>query len=134
MSKPNDIELYNLVKQIANKTFKAKTGMYRSMFISKYYRLLGGTYDKPKPKNSKSSIWLQEKWIDLNQPIKKKNKIIGYERCGNKNTQNDKYPLCRPSVVINKDTPKTYQSISKSRINKVNKQKQILKDKGNIKF
>ena len=35
MSKPNDIELYNAVKEIANKTFKAKTGIYRSMFISK---------------------------------------------------------------------------------------------------
>ena len=134
MSKPNNIDLYNLVKLIANEKFKSRSGIYRSMFISKYYKLLGGTYDKPKPKISKIQNWLDEKWIDLNQPIKKNNKIIGYERCGNKNTQNNLYPLCRPSRVINSDTPQTYQTISKSKISKVNKEKQILRNQGNILF
>lgn len=134
MSKPKNIELYNIVKNIANIIFKAKTGMYRSMYISKLYTNLGGVYDKPKPKNSKSSIWLREKWIDLNNPIKQNGKIIGYQKCGSKNIQNDKYPLCRPSRIINKDTPQIYQSISKKRIKEVNKRKQLLKDSGNIRF
>lgn len=134
MSKPNDIELYNIVKQIANKVFKTNKGLYRSMYIQKLYKSLNGTYDKPKPKNTKSSIWLREKWVDLNNPIYKNNKIIGYRKCGSKNTQNNLYPLCRPSIKVNKHTPILYQSISKKRINMVNKKKQTLKNKGNIKW
>jgi hypothetical protein len=133
MAEPIDKQLYENIKQMANQVFKAPTGIYRSAWISKMYVRAGGRYTTKK-KNSKFDKWISEKWIDLNQPIKKNNKIIGYQKCGHKNTQNNLYPLCRPSKIIDKDTPKIYQNIDKETIKRVNKEKQIKKDKGNIRF
>jgi hypothetical protein len=133
MAKPIDTELYNEIKQMANKVFKAPTGIYRSAWISKMYVRAGGRYTTKKT-NSKFDKWLSERWVDLNNPIYKNNEIIGYKKCGSKNTQNNLYPLCRPSVRIDKDTPTIYQDIDKQTIKKVNRRKQIIKDKGNIKF
>jgi hypothetical protein len=70
----------------------------------------------------------------VNQPIYKNNKIIGYEKCGNKNTQNNLYPLCRPTRRIDKETPLILQNIDKVTLKRVNKEKQKLQNKGNIKF
>jgi hypothetical protein len=136
MSKPKPIntQLYNMVKQMATEKFDSPTGAYRSMWIVKKYKELGGVYDKPKPSNSKLDKWRNEKWIDLNQPKIMNNTIIGYERCGKKNNKNMLYPLCRPSIKIDDETPLIYQNISKNRIMNVNKQKQILKNMGNIRF
>lgn len=133
MSKPLDLNLYNKVKEMANKVFKSPTGIYRSMWISRKYTELGGLYDKPKSK-SKVDRWLNEKWVDLNQPIIRDKQIVGYKKCGTKNTQNNLYPLCRPSKRITKESPEAYQTIEKKIIDKANKLKQILKNKGNTKF
>jgi|LakMenEpi03Aug12_release.lakeMendotaPanAssembly.Ray.scaffolds.fasta_scaffold06411_12 hypothetical protein len=133
MAEPVDKELYERIKQMANKVFKSPTGIYRSAYISKMYVNAGGEYTSKK-KNSKFDKWISEVWLDLNNPIKQGNKIIGYHKCGSKNTQNNLYPLCRPSVRIDKDTPMIYQDIDKETIKKVNKQKQIIKNKGNIRF
>lgn len=133
MAEPIDKELYNRVKQMASTVFKSPTGAYRSMWIVKKYKELGGKY-RTKKTNSKLDRWLDEKWIDLNNPILKNNKIIGYNKCGSKNTQNNLYPLCRPSKKISIDTPLIYQNINQSVIDSVNKQKQILRNRGNIKF
>jgi hypothetical protein len=133
MAEPVDKELYERIKQMANKVFKSPTGIYRSAWISKMYVRAGGEYTSKK-KNSEFDKWISEVWIDLNNPIKQGNKIIGYNKCGSKNTQNDLYPLCRPSVRIDEDTPMIYQDIDKETIKKVNKQKQIIKNKGNIRF
>jgi hypothetical protein len=130
MSKPTNAKLYAKAKHMADDTFGTKTGAFKSMYIVKKYKELGGTYDNSKPKTSKLSNWRKEHWVDLNQP----KEGGGYEKCGHKNTQNDKYPLCRPSKKVNEDTPKIYQSIDKSRINEVNKEKQIVKNKSNIRF
>ena len=129
-SEPVDIELYKRAKQIANEKFDAPTGAYKSMYIVKKYKELGGTYDKPKPRESKLTDWQKEHWIDLNQP----KAGGGYEKCGHPNKQNDKYPLCRPSKKVNEHTPKLYQNISKNRIDEVNDEKQMVKNRGNIKF
>ena len=133
MSKPLDLDLYNKVKEMANKKFKSPTGIYRSMWISKRYSDLGGLYDKPKSK-SKVDRWLSEKWVDLNNPIIRDKQIVGYRKCGTPNTQNKLYPLCRPSKRITKDSPAPYQTIEKKIIDKANKIKQVLKNKGNTKF
>jgi hypothetical protein len=134
MAKPLDKELYEQIKLMANKVFNNNKGIYRSAWISKTYVANGGLYDKPKPKKTKFDIWRSESWVDLNNPIKQGNKIIGYNKCGSPNTQNNLYPLCRPSKVIDKNTPQTYQTINKQKIAKVNKQKQILQKSGNILF
>jgi hypothetical protein len=44
------------------------------------------------------------------------------------------YPLCRPTVKVSKDTPKLFKDIDKDVIKRVNKQKQTLRNKGNIRF
>jgi len=134
MSKPLNTELYNRVKQMANKVFDSPTGLYRSAWIVKKYKSLGGEYttkhSKDNVKESNMKRWFKEGWVDLNQP-----KGDGtYEKCGHPNTQNDKYPLCRPSVKVNSQSPKTYHEISKNRIDEVNKEKQVVKNTGNIRF
>jgi hypothetical protein len=129
MSEPLDKDLYNRVKQMASNKFASPTGAYRSMWIVKKYKELGGRYSGRKS-SSKLERWRKEGWIDINQP----NGKGGYERCGHKNTQNNKYPLCRPSKSINKDTPEKYQDISSDRIRKANIEKQRIKNTGNIKF
>jgi hypothetical protein len=90
---------------------------------------MGGKYTNTN-KPSKIQRWMREGWIDLNQP----NGKGGYYPCGHKNTQNDKYPLCRPSKTISKDTPEKYQNISSDRIKRANVQKQKIKGSGNIRF
>lgn len=132
MVEPIDKELYNMIKELANKVFKSPTGIFRSAWISRMYRKVGGRYSNIKT-NSKIKKWLSERWVDINQPIKKNNVIIGYEKCGHKNTQNNLYPLCRPTIR-KKETPLILQDIDKKTIKRVNKEKQKLKNKGNIKF
>lgn len=128
MPQPVNKQLYDRVKEMATKKFKSPTGAYRSMWIVKKYKSLGGKYqDDNKPK--KLNRWLDEKWIDLNQP----KEGGGYKECGHPN-EGGKYPLCRPSKTVSKETPKRFQDISKSRIDAVNLKKQKLKNKGNIRF
>ena len=64
MSKPLDLDLYNKVKEMANKVFKSPTGIYRSMWISRKYTELGGLYDKPKSKTKS-----QHDQININRSI-----------------------------------------------------------------
>ena len=90
MSIPIDKELYENVKKMANSVFKAPTGIFRSMWIKREYIKRGGLYEKRKS-SSKIKRWLNEKWININNPIIKNNKIIGYKKCGEKNTQNNLY-------------------------------------------
>ena len=129
MSEPVNKALYEKAKRMASEKFTSPTGAYRSMWIVRKYKELGGTYSNKKS-SSKLERWRRENWVDLNQP----KKGGGYERCGHKNTQNNKYPLCRPSKTITQDTPRKYQDISESSIRKANIEKQKIKQTGNIKF
>jgi hypothetical protein len=128
MSEPLDKDLYEKAKQMANKTYGSHTSAFRSMAIQRNYMKMGGKYSGKK--SSKLERWRKEGWVDLNQP----NGKGGYYPCGHTNTQNDKYPLCRPSRTINKDTPKKYQDISSDRIRKANEDKQRIKNTGKISF
>jgi hypothetical protein len=134
---PINSDLYEKVKKSANKKFKSKSGIYRSSWIVKEYKKKGGKYKGTKPKKSGLKRWYKEKWVDLNRPIRKNNKIIGYKKCGRKSTKKTKggkYPLCRPSKRITKKTPKTYKELGKKRIKTAKKRKSKIKHKGNIKF
>jgi hypothetical protein len=129
MPEPANKELYAKAKAAINQTYGTKTSAYRSMALIKKYKSMGGTY-RDDGGSKKTTRWRQEKWVDLNQP----KEGGGYHVCGHKNTQNNKYPLCRPSKTVSSETPKKYQDISQSRISTVNLKKQKLKNKGNIKF
>lgn len=102
-------ELYEHVKEYAN-TIYSKPSAYKSGFIVKTYKSLGGTYtDDNKSKNLKR--WYSENWIDI----------------GNK-----EYPVYRPTKRINKNTPLTINEISPINLKQQIKLKQIYKGKKNL--
>jgi hypothetical protein len=95
MPTPIDPNLYNLVKKEADKVYD-KPSAYKSGFIVKKYKSLGGKYsDDNKEKSLKR--WFNEKWTDV----------------GNKS-----YPVYRPTVRINNNTPLTVSEIKKSNLKK----------------
>lgn len=84
----NNPELYKQAKDIADKKY-AKPSAYKSGFIVKTYKDMGGTYsDDKKPKNL--ARWYKEEWKDI----------------GGKD-----YPVYRPTKRITKDTPLTVSEI-----------------------
>lgn len=102
-------KLYNEVKLLADNIYK-KNSAYKSGFIVKKYKDLGGTYSNDKePKKLKQ--WYDEKWKD-----------IGY----------DNYPVYRPTIKVNKTTPLTINEINKSNLKKQIKLKQIIKGEYNL--
>ena len=136
-SEPTNKDLYNRVKKMANTKFKSKSGIYRSSWIVKKYKSLGGKYKGEKSKTSGLSRWYKEKWIDLNRPIKNKSgKITGYKSCGRKSgtLKVSQYPLCRPTKRISRKTPKTIKEIKKKSIIKAKREKSKVKLTRNIKF
>ena len=109
MPTPTDINLYNKAKKIADEVYK-KSSAYKSGFIVKKYKELGGTYkDDNKPKNLKR--WYAEKWMDI----------------GNK-----EYPTYRPTVRINSKTPLTPNEIDPDNLKKQIKLKQKIKGNKNL--
>jgi hypothetical protein len=95
MPTPNDPELYERVKQHAS-TIYPKSSAYRSGYIVKTYKSMGGTYrEDNKPKKLKQ--WFKEKWQDV----------------GGKD-----YPVYRPTVRVNKTTPLTVSEIDPQNLKK----------------
>ena len=104
-----DKELYNLVKQKADDIYK-KPSAYKSGFIVKTYTKMGGRYmNDNKQKNLKR--WFQEKWED-----------VGHRE----------YPVYRPTIRVNKNTPLTIHEIDKTNLKKQIKEKQIIKGDKNL--
>jgi hypothetical protein len=102
-------ELYNKVKEYAD-TIYQKPSAYKSGFIVKKYKELGGTYiDDKKPKDLKR--WFKEKWSDVG----------GLD-----------YPVYRPSKRINEKTPLTPSEINPSNLKKQINLKQDLKGEFNL--
>jgi hypothetical protein len=138
MSEPADKSLYSKVKSRADKKFSSKTGIYKSSWIVREYKRLGGKYRGKKPgvKSAGLKRWYKEKWVDLNRPIKNsKGKVIGYKSCGRSSVKNkQRYPLCRPSKRVTSGTPKTYKEISKIKIKRAKREKSRVKGSRNIKF
>ena len=106
-----DKESYNLVKSKADQIY-TKPSAYKSGYIVKSYKELGGRYkdDNQKPKNLKR--WFKEKWTD-----------IGHQE----------YPVYRPTVIVNnKKTPLTIDEIDQNNLKKQIKKKQIIKGNKNL--
>jgi hypothetical protein len=82
-------KLYAKAKQIADERY-SKPSAYKSGFIVKTYKEMGGTYTEDhKPK--KLARWYKESWQDVG----------GLE-----------YPVYRPTKIINKKTPLIPSEIS----------------------
>jgi hypothetical protein len=102
-------ELYDFVKNEANKIYK-KPSAYKSGWIVKTYKELGGTYtDDNKPK--KLARWFKEDWGDI----------------GGLN-----YPVYRPFKKITEETPLTIYEIDPLQAKQQIKLKQKIKGKYNL--
>lgn len=110
MPTPVNKELYEQVKQYADLIYK-KPSAYKSGFIVKTYKELGGTYTGIKPKKEGLDRWFREDWKD----------IAGLE-----------YPVYRPTKKITKDTPLTPKEINPSNLQKQILLKQKIKGKANL--
>ena len=132
MAVPKDKKLYAKVKRLANNKFDSPSSVYRSSWIVRKYKSLGGLYAVAKPTNTGLARWFKEKWVDLKRPVAGASRK-SYMPCGRPSAKKTKlaYPLCRPSVRVTKKTPRTYKEISKKSLAKAKKQK---KGKARIKF
>ena len=102
-------KLYNLVKKQADEVYK-KPSAYKSGYIVKEYKRRGGQYaDDGKEKNLKR--WYEEKWGDVG---------------------GESYPVYRPSVRVNKNSPLTINEIDETNLKKQIKEKQIIKGLRNL--
>jgi hypothetical protein len=104
-----DKDLYNYVKSEADKIYK-KSSAYKSGYIVKRYKELGGRY-KDDDKEKKLKRWFLEEWKD-----------IGYKE----------YPVFRPTVRVNNKTPLTVNEIDKKNLKSQIKTKQIIKGEYNL--
>lgn len=99
--------LYKKAKKIADDTYK-KPGLFKSAFIVKKYKELGGKYSGKKPdKGTGITRWLKgEEWIKVLPFVKEGKKI----KCGS--GSGDPH-ACRPSIRVNAKTPITIQEVIK---------------------
>lgn len=99
-------ELYKKSKSIANEKYGDKTSAYKSMFIVKNYKDMGGTYKGTKSKSKGTTKWIQEKWVNVNAYLNG-NKVV---KCGE--TAKNRH-ACRPTHKVDSKTPITIQEVIK---------------------
>lgn len=109
MAIPTNKALYKQVKDYADIVY-SKPSAYKSGFIVKTYKQLGGTY-KDTGDEHKLARWYKERW----------------EEIGNKS-----YPVYRPTIRVNKNTPLTIYEIDKNDLKKQIKLKQKIKGEMNL--
>ena len=109
MAIPIDKILYKAVKDYADIVY-SKPSAYKSGFIVKTYKQLGGTY-KDSGNEHNLQRWFLEHWEDVG---------------------NDKYPVYRPTIRIDKNTPLTIHEIDKNNLKKQIKLKQRIKGTKNL--
>jgi hypothetical protein len=116
---PDNKKLYNKIKSIAKKKFKAWPSAYASGWLVKEYKRQGGTYSGEKSKKTGLPRWFSEKWIDACAFSKGRIKSCG--RPSSNISMKEwikKYPYCRPMKRITSQTPKTVYQISKKELEK----------------
>ena len=99
-------QLYKKAKSIANEKYGNKTSAYKSMFITKTYKSMDGTYSGSKQGSKGTTKWIQEKWVNVNAYLNG-NKVV---KCGE--TAKNKH-ACRPTKKIDSKTPITIQEVIK---------------------
>lgn len=109
MPTPNNPKLYAKARRIADKTYK-KSSAYKSGFIVKKYKELGGTYKKDG-KTKLLKRWFREEWKDIG---------------------NEAYPVYRPTKRVSKKTPLTASEIDPRHAKKQIKLKQSIKGRRNL--
>lgn len=116
MPTPRDPELYDKVKKKIMKSYK-KNSAFASGAIVKEYKQRGGTYiDDGKERNLER--WFDENWIDVNP-------LLGI-------TDDEAYPVFRPTIKVNNRTPTLAQEIPIKRLKEQFKLKQKIKGDTNL--
>lgn len=107
MDKAIDKELYKKVKKRADALYE-KHGLYKSAWIQKEYKRLGGKYSGKKPSESTGlQRWLKsEQWVEV-EPYLTKGEIV---MCG---TGGRKGKACRPLKRATSKTPITLPELQK---------------------
>jgi hypothetical protein len=105
---PANQELYDKVKKLMDKKYE-KPSAYKSGAIVKLYKQLGGTYIEDG-KERDLERWFDERWVNV--------------------ADKGQYPVLRPTIRINKNTPLTIDEIDKDNLKEQIKLKQ--KIKGNL--
>lgn len=95
-------ELYKQAIKKADEVYK-KHSAYKSMYIQKVYKELGGKY---RGKQNKEGVkrWNEEEWIQVIPYLENSQKIV----CGALNKKNK---VCRPLKRINNETPITINEL-----------------------
>lgn len=86
-----DPKKYEEALKMADETYERHSA-YKSMYVAKQYKKLGGEYAKPSKKNPKqkrTETWLEEEWIQIKPFVKDKKTIA----CGR---SDGKPNACRP--------------------------------------
>lgn len=124
-------KIKNKIRHDVNKKGR-RWGAYDSGRLVREYKEAGGKYSRSKKSKISSKTasnlnrWYQEKWIDACVWPKIKS-------CGRTKTSiKSKVTYCRPSKIINSNTPKTVQELTKAQIKnrckrKSNNPKKIIK-------
>lgn len=102
-------KLYDEAKQIVYNQYP-KHSAYRSGQLVKKYKELGGTYSGEKPTGGLTA-WFKEEWKDV----------------GGKD-----YPVFRPTIRVNKDTPLTAEEIDPKNLKEQIALKQVIKGNKNL--
>jgi hypothetical protein len=107
---PINKKLYAKVKKMADEKYETH-GAYKSAWIVKKYKELGGKYKGKKDPKKGISRWLSERWTDY----------AGLD-----------YPVYRPTKRITKQTPLTLNEIDPQDLFIKAIQKQYIKGKKNL--
>lgn len=106
MSEPVDKKKWAIAKKAADIIYK-RPSAYKSGYIVKKYKELGGTFKGTKKKVTGLPRWFAEKWVNQHGRV-------GYEH------KNDVY---RPSKRVTKKTPVTWSELSTKQIEKAKRTK-----------
>jgi hypothetical protein len=98
-------KIYQQAKKDADEKYKRHSA-YKSMFISKRYKELGGKYKTSKKTSGGTDRWNKEQWIQVIPYLTKGEKIA----CGSANKKNK---VCRPFKRVDKNTPVTLPELMK---------------------
>ena len=104
-------DAYKKAKEMANDTYGEKSSIYRSTYIVKMYKELGGVIKDSllKKKDYGLNRWFAEDWIQVSPFLEKGKKI----ECGGKRQSDRIGKSCRPLYRITKDTPITIKELEK---------------------
>jgi len=97
-------KIYEKAKKIADEVYKRHSA-YKSMFLVKKYKELGGKISEEGERGSRLANWRTEEWVQVLPFLKEGKKIA----CGSGQQKKS----CRPTKKVSSKTPLTIQELIK---------------------